>query len=91
METQDEHTVVGSPQSRAVVREIQPGTLTTCAGCGESIGFRAAARPREVICNVYLDGAWTRVEHYHPLCYEVAGEPYGPPDTSNPRLRRPRR
>ena len=29
------------------------------------------------IANVYENGVWNRVEHYHAECYEAAGEPYG--------------
>jgi hypothetical protein len=34
-----------------------------------------------VIANVYLEGAWNRVDHFHEECYLDAGEPYGPIDT----------
>jgi hypothetical protein len=34
-----------------------------------------------VIANVYLDGAWNRVDHFHEECYLDADEPYGSIDT----------
>jgi hypothetical protein len=34
-----------------------------------------------VIANVYLEGAWNRVDHFHEECYLDAGEPYGQIDT----------
>jgi hypothetical protein len=33
----------------------------------------------QMICNVYADGVWQRVEHFHAECYETAGRPYGDP------------
>ena len=30
-----------------------------------------------MIANVYVDGTWARVEHYHAECYDLAGKPYG--------------
>jgi hypothetical protein len=32
-----------------------------------------------VIANVYENGVWARVEHYHADCYAEAGAPYGAP------------
>jgi hypothetical protein len=34
-------------------------------------------RRSQVIANVYVDGVWDRVEHYHAECYDEAGSPYG--------------
>jgi hypothetical protein len=42
------------------------------------VKFVARAQLRQVIANVYIDGAWARVEHFHSDCYGEAGEPYGP-------------
>jgi hypothetical protein len=39
----------------------------------------ARAQLRQVICNVYEDGVWQRVEHFHADCYLEASEPYGEP------------
>ena len=41
--------------------------------------FRARERRTQVICNVYVDNQWDRVEHYYPDCYLAADELYGPP------------
>jgi hypothetical protein len=41
------------------------------------VKFTAKTRVWQVIANVYVDGVWNRVEHYHAGCYEQAGEPYG--------------
>lgn len=63
--------------SRAVSRPIEPGNSAFCAECGEQVKFQARLRLQQVICNVYVDGRWNRVEHYHAACYDVAGQPYG--------------
>ncbi|HEX9530669.1 MAG TPA: hypothetical protein VF954_05995 [Acidimicrobiales bacterium] len=65
--------------SRAVVRSIEPGNSALCTSCGAPVKFVARAQLRQVIANVYVDGAWDRVEHFHADCYGEAGEPYGPP------------
>jgi hypothetical protein len=67
--------------SRAVVRPVDPGNSASCARCGAPVKFVARAQLRQVIANVYTDGAWERVEHYHEDCYDEAGQPYGPPAT----------
>ncbi len=64
-------------ESRAVVRLIEPGSEVECPRCGERVKFRARIRGMQVICNVYVKGRWTRVEHYHEPCYHDAGDPYG--------------
>jgi hypothetical protein len=63
--------------SRAVQRRIEAGSSTSCASCGQQVKFTAKAQRFQVIANVYVDGRWDRVEHYHAECYEEAGEPYG--------------
>ena len=63
--------------SRAVVRSIEAGSSAECAHCGDRVKFQAKVRGQQVICNVYTDGKWDRVEHYHFECYEKQGEPYG--------------
>ena len=68
--------------SRAVVREVKAGSHVMCAACGDLVRFRARLKLREVICNVYVDGVWARVEHYHADCYATAFEPYGSADAS---------
>ncbi len=80
--------------SRAVLRLIEAGTWATCAGCGEPVKFSAKRRLEQVIANVYVDGVWNRVEHYHAECYDRAGQPYGNPGPGRPILsgeRRPER
>jgi hypothetical protein len=63
--------------SRAVVRNIEAGSTAECASCGERVKFQAKLRMQQVICNVYVDGHWDRVEHFHYECYQQVGEPYG--------------
>ena len=63
--------------SRAVVRNIEAGSTAECASCGDRVKFQAKVRKQQVICNVYVDGRWNRVEHYHAECYQHVGEPYG--------------
>jgi hypothetical protein len=71
-----------SSESRAVERVIAPGSAVPCAHCGAPLRFAARERRRQVIANVYLDGRWARVEHFHPRCYSAAGYPYGPAEMS---------
>ncbi|MGD0810642.1 MAG: hypothetical protein ABSA91_13190 [Acidimicrobiales bacterium] len=63
--------------SRAVVRFIEAGNDAVCEHCQSPVKFVARIKGRQVIANVYVEGRWTRVEHYHETCYEEAGEPYG--------------
>lgn len=74
-------------ESRAVVRSIEPGSSVLCTHCGERVKFQAKNRLNQVICNVYVDGAWDRVEHFHEACYAEAGAPYGEPEPAVPRGR----
>ncbi len=53
--------------------------MCDCIGCGKQVKFRARQRDLQVICNVYEDGVWRRVEHFHEECYETSGFPYGSP------------
>ncbi|MBS1837943.1 MAG: hypothetical protein JST64_09620 [Actinobacteria bacterium] len=69
-------------RSRAVLRDVEPGSTVDCAHCGERVKFQAKVRHRQVICNVYVKGVWNRVEHFHSECYSLAGEPHGPVDTT---------
>ena len=52
-----------------------------CAHCGAQVKFVARAQLRQVIANVYQDGTWLRVEHFHAPCYDKAGQPYGEPSS----------
>jgi hypothetical protein len=63
--------------SRAVSRPIDPGSSAMCVQCGEQVKFRARLRLQQIICNVYDNGRWVRVEHFHAECYPLAGEPHG--------------
>jgi hypothetical protein len=47
----------------------------------------ARAQLRQVIANVYVDGTWDRVEHYHADCYLEAREPYGAAESDQGRAR----
>jgi hypothetical protein len=67
--------------SRAVERSIEAGNSAVCAHCHEPVKFVARAHLRQVIANVYVDGTWDRVEHFHSDCYDLAGQPYGEPST----------
>ena len=71
-------------KSRAVLRDVEPGSTVECAQCGERVKFQAKMRHKQVICNVYVAGKWDRVEHFHSECYETAGEPFGEVDTTPP-------
>jgi len=67
--------------SRAVLRQVEPGNSANCAHCGAPVKFVARSQLRQVIANVYEGGMWLRVEHYHADCYDEAEQPYGPPAT----------
>lgn len=71
--------------SRAVTRTIEPGNSAICVHCGAPVKFIARTQGRQVIANVYVDGAWARVEHFHLDCYGEAGEPYGDAGEVNSR------
>lgn len=71
-------TVQSTFTSRAVTRLIEAGNTATCSVCRLPVKFRAKVRLMQVIANVYDDGVWERVEHYHVDCYENGGQPYGP-------------
>ena len=64
-------------KSRAVTREVEAGSTVDCNFCGERVKFQAKMRNRQVICNVYIKGVWSRVEHFHADCYATAGAPHG--------------
>ena len=65
-------------KSRAVIRTVEAGNSAMCTHCGAQVKFVARAQLKQVIANVYDDGVWERVEHYHIDCYENADRPYGP-------------
>ena len=64
-------------ESRAVVKLIEAGSAAECPHCLERVKFRARHRDQQVICNVYEDGVWQRVEQFHLDCYDDAGSPHG--------------
>ncbi len=66
-------------ESRAVARLIEAGCSADCPHCEERVKFRARHRDQQVICNVYKDGVWLRVEQFHLECYGEADFPYGEP------------
>jgi hypothetical protein len=66
-----------APVSRAVVRRIEPGNLAICQHCDQPVKFAAKLHKMQVIANVYIDGRWNRVEHFHEECYGEAEAPYG--------------
>ncbi|MCU1461008.1 MAG: hypothetical protein JWO37_1083 [Acidimicrobiales bacterium] len=66
--------------SRAVSRVVEAGNSAICAECQTPVKFTAKIKARQVIANVYVDGRWDRVEHYHEECYDQAGQPYGGAD-----------
>ena len=63
--------------SRAVLRRVEAGSLAICSHCDQQVKFAAKLNRLQVIANVYVDGRWNRVEHFHDECYDLAGEPYG--------------
>jgi hypothetical protein len=63
--------------SRAVLRPVEAGNAAVCVGCGAPVKFAAKIKSFQVIANVYVNGTWDRVEHYHADCYEQSGSPYG--------------
>jgi hypothetical protein len=65
--------------SRAVLRRVEAGSTVVCAGCREPVKFAAKVQRQQVIANVYVDGTWNRVEHFHAECYDDAKQPYGAP------------
>jgi len=69
-------------RSRAVLRDVEPGSTVDCIHCGERVKFQAKVRHKQVICNVYEQGRWVRVEHFHADCYDTADLPHGPVDTT---------
>ena len=71
-------------QSRAVLRTIEAGSSTVCVTCDEQVKFKAKVKMQQVICNVYVNGKWDRVEHYHLECYDASGRPYGVPAANAP-------
>ena len=64
--------------SRAVLRRVEAGSMAICKHCDQQVKFAAKIHRFQTIANVYVDGHWSRVEHFHEECYVEAGEAYGP-------------
>ena len=71
--------------SRAILRDrhIDLTLASWCEGCGRILNHSRSPRAVKfaqplVVCNVYVDGVWDRMEVWHLNCYETAGLPYGP-------------
>lgn len=71
-------TTMQEPKTRAVVRKIDPGFDDFCVHCDTYIKWASLKKQFQVIANIYVDGKWNRVEHFHAPCYELAGSPHGP-------------
>jgi hypothetical protein len=78
-------TTAPTPGTRAVIRLIEAGSSTTCVVCREMVKFSAKQKRLQVICNVYVEGRWNRVEHFHHECYVAAGHPHGEATAPAPR------
>jgi hypothetical protein len=74
----DTTTPTVSLGSRAALRRVEAGNLALCAHCGTQVKFAAKQNRQQVIANVYVDGRWDRVEHFHGECYDLAEAPFGP-------------
>lgn len=70
-------TTTTPQRSRAVMRSVEAGCSATCTLCDQPIKFRVKLKAHQVICNVYVDGVWVRVEHFHYECYGEAESPHG--------------
>ncbi|MGB5760328.1 MAG: hypothetical protein WBM50_25670 [Acidimicrobiales bacterium] len=60
-----------------MIKLIEAGSAVECPHCLERVKFRARHRDQQVICNVYVNGVWQRVEQYHLECYSDADSPHG--------------
>jgi hypothetical protein len=77
-----------APESRAALRRIEPGNLAVCVHCSQPVKFAAKVHRMQVIANVYVDGRWNRVEHFHDECYDEAESPYGDAREDGAKTRR---
>lgn len=67
-------------QTRAVLRVVEPahsGVEALCVACNEGIVWSARKKQTKVVCNIYDNGIWNRVDQFHDSCYSDAGQPYG--------------
>jgi len=51
--------------------------MILCRHCDRPIKYGARKVTLQIIVNVYVAGRWARVEHFHPDCYDTAGQPFG--------------
>lgn len=72
-------TTAPAGSSRAVLRLVEAGNIASCVACDEQVKFSAKTRRQQVICNVYAQDRWVRVEHFHAECYDEQGQPHGDP------------
>ena len=71
--------------TRAVMLPVEGGSnFQDCNHCDERIKFMSPASQKAsihlagvIICNVYENGKWDRIEQFHPDCYKEAGGPFG--------------
>lgn len=55
-----------------------PHSEEFCEKCDKEILFDTTQRTYRVLCNVYVNDKWDRLECYHPECYEQTGFIHGP-------------
>ncbi len=79
LQTADPEPAASNSFSRAALRPIEAGSYVDCARCRQRVKFQAKIRLMQVICNVYDQGRWVKVEHYHESCYLETDLAYGPP------------
>jgi hypothetical protein len=57
--------------------------MVICQHCETQVKFIAKRTSYQVIANVYVDGRWNRVEHFHLDCYALSDMPWGEPQEDN--------
>jgi hypothetical protein len=82
---------VAAMNSRAVILKVAEDQMDDCARC--TVSITSDADERWVVSNVYEDCClipsckrchgttrrWGHLEHHHEDCYDLAGQPHGPP------------
>lgn len=67
--------------TRAVTMLVPIGVEADCAACDRLIKFVPPGKGKLIVANVYEGRGkrrhWSRVENWHPECYEGKGQPYG--------------
>ncbi len=69
--------------TRAVEKPLTAGKeeycgYLACEYAKRKIASSSRAPIKEVIANVYENGKWSFVVHFHVDCYNKLGQPYGP-------------